>query len=93
VSREGLVFPQDEVVPKSDPGNYSWSHPFISLIIYLHINFLLEALRCLWLDALPRAVEITEIKQSILSSCCLCPLTLTVLTDAHIPMVSYLKLV
>jgi hypothetical protein len=45
VSRVGLVFPQDEGVPKSDPANYSWSHPFISLIIYLHINFLLEALR------------------------------------------------
>ena len=63
MSREGLVFPQDEVVPKSDPGNYSWSHPFISLIIYLHINFLFEALHSLWLDDLPSAVEITEIKQ------------------------------
>ena len=63
VSREGLVFPQDEGVPKSDPANYSWSHPFISLSIYLHINFLFEALHSLWLDALPRSVEITEIKQ------------------------------
>jgi hypothetical protein len=50
VSREGLAFPQVKGFPKSDPANYSWSHPFIALIIYLHINFLLEALRCLWLD-------------------------------------------
>lgn len=94
VSREGLVFPQDEgFLKKSDPANYSGSHPFISLIMYLLINFLLSALleSFLWLDALPRAVEITEIKQNILSPCCLYSLNLTILTNAHnISMVSYL---
>lgn len=95
MSREGLVFPQGEgFVKKSDLANISLSHFFISLIIYFLFNFLLAALpeSCLWLDALPRAVKTIEVKQSILSTCWLCFLNLTVQCHNN-SMVSYLTLV